>query len=49
MEVHWRHTHSLLDQYHSQVKFNYCDTGSPFEYELIRILHGMKREMDIQK
>ncbi len=33
----------------SQVKFNYYDTGSPFEYELIRMLHGMKREMDIQK
>ncbi|HAV12723.1 MAG TPA: hypothetical protein DCX06_04395 [Opitutae bacterium] len=33
----------------SQVGFRYYETGSPFEYELIRMLHGMKREMDIQK
>lgn len=33
----------------SQIGFRYYETGSPFEYELIRMLHGMKREMDVQK
>lgn len=33
----------------SQEAFRYYETGSPFEYELIRMLHSMKREMDIQK
>lgn len=29
--------------------FRYYDTGSPFEYELIRLLYKTKRELDIEK
>ena len=31
------------------VKFRYQQSGSPFEYELIRMFFGMKREHDISK
>ncbi len=32
-----------------QVKFRYYETGSPFEYQLVRFLYTKKRELDIQK
>ena len=31
-----------------QVKFRYQQSGSPFEYELIRMFYGMKRESDVK-
>jgi phospholipid-binding lipoprotein MlaA len=30
------------------VKFRYQQSGSPFEYELIRLFYGMKRESDVK-
>jgi phospholipid-binding lipoprotein MlaA len=32
----------------SNVKFRYYETGSPFEYELVRFLYHKKREFDIR-
>jgi len=32
-----------------QVKFRYYETGSPFEYQLVRFVYTMKRELDIGK
>ena len=32
-----------------RIKFRYYDTGSPYEYELIRLLYQTKRELDIAK
>lgn len=32
-----------------QFKFRYYQTGSPFEYDLIRFLYTKKRELDIEK
>ena len=37
-----------VDKRH-QIKFRYYETGSPFEYELIRLLYYEKRELDIVK
>jgi len=37
-----------VDKRH-QVKFRYYETGSPFEYELVRLLYYEKRELDIDK
>jgi phospholipid-binding lipoprotein MlaA len=31
-----------------KVKFRYQQSGSPFEYELIRMFYGMKREADVK-
>jgi len=39
---------SAVDKRH-QVKFRYYETGSPFEYELVRLLYYQKRELDIAK
>ena len=39
---------NIINQRHLQT-FRYYETGSPFEYELIRLLYGLKRELDIQK
>ncbi|MGH6944299.1 MAG: MlaA family lipoprotein [Geminicoccaceae bacterium] len=30
-----------------QIKFRYYETGSPFEYELVRLIYTEKRELDI--
>lgn len=32
-----------------QVKFRYYQTGSPFEYDLVRFLYTKKRELEIEK
>ncbi len=32
-----------------QVKFRYYETGSPFEYQLVRFIYSKKRELDIEK
>ena len=32
-----------------QVKFRYYETGSPFEYQLVRFVYTKKRELDISK
>lgn len=32
-----------------QVKFRYYETGSPFEYQLVRFIYAKKRELDIEK
>ena len=32
-----------------RTKFRYYRAGSPFEYELVRLLYGTKRELDIEK
>jgi len=32
-----------------QVTFRYYETGSPFEYEMVRYLYSKKRELDISK
>jgi len=32
-----------------QVKFRYYETGSPFEYQLVRFVYSKKRELDIDK
>ncbi len=37
-----------IDKRH-RTKFRYHGTGSPFEYELIRLLYNTKRELDIEK
>lgn len=43
-------TYSLkaVDARH-QVKFRYYETGSPFEYQLMRFVYVKKRELDIEK
>jgi len=33
----------------SQTSFRYYETGSPFEYELVRFIYTKKRELDIQR
>jgi len=42
---------SLLDaiQTRSRVSFRYYETGSAFEYNMVRWLYTTKRELDIQK
>ena len=32
-----------------RVEFRYYQTGSPFEYDLVRFLYTRKRELDIAK
>jgi len=32
-----------------QLSFRYYETGSPFEYDLVRLLYTKKRELDIAK
>jgi phospholipid-binding lipoprotein MlaA len=39
---------NAIDKRH-RVKFRYQQTGSPFEYELVRMMYTMKRELDISK
>jgi phospholipid-binding lipoprotein MlaA len=39
---------NAVDRRH-RVKFRYQQTGSPFEYELVRMMYTMKRELDIAK
>lgn len=39
---------NALDRRH-RIPFRYRQTGSPFEYELLRTLYTMKREFDIQQ
>ncbi|TNF91905.1 MAG: VacJ family lipoprotein [Gammaproteobacteria bacterium] len=39
---------NAIDTRH-QVKFRYYDTGSPFEYELLRLLYTKKRKLEIAK
>ena len=33
----------------AHVSFRYYETGSPFEYEWVRMLYGTKRQLDIEK
>jgi len=33
----------------AHVSFRYYETGSPFEYEFVRMLYTTKRKMDIEK
>ncbi|QGY42018.1 VacJ family lipoprotein [Pseudodesulfovibrio cashew] len=33
----------------SNIKFTYYETGSPFEYELVRFIYTKKRELDIER
>jgi phospholipid-binding lipoprotein MlaA len=33
----------------SNVPFRYYQTGSPFEYDMVRFLYSTKRELDIEK
>jgi phospholipid-binding lipoprotein MlaA len=37
-----------VDKRH-QVGFRYFETGSPFEYDLVRLIYLKKRELDIVK
>lgn len=39
---------SLVDKRH-RIPFRYRQTGSPFEYELLRMLYTMKREYDVEQ
>jgi phospholipid-binding lipoprotein MlaA len=39
---------SGVDQRH-RIPFRYQQTGSPFEYELVRMLYTMKREQDVKR
>ncbi len=32
-----------------QLSFRYYETGSPFEYDLVRFLYNKKRELEIAK
>jgi phospholipid-binding lipoprotein MlaA len=42
------YTLKAVDARH-QVKFRYYETGSPFEYQLVRFLYTKKRELDIAR
>lgn len=42
------YTLKAVDARH-QVKFRYYETGSPFEYQLVRFLYTKKRELDITR
>jgi len=42
------YTLKAVDARH-QIKFRYYETGSPFEYQLVRYVYTMKRELDIAK
>jgi len=42
------YTLKAIDARH-QVKFRYYETGSPFEYQLVRFVYAKKRELDIAK
>ena len=42
------YTLKAMDARH-QVKFRYYETGSPFEYQLVRFVYAKKRELDIAK
>lgn len=42
------HLLNAIDRRH-QTGFRYYDTGSPFEYELVRLLYTKKRELDIAR
>jgi phospholipid-binding lipoprotein MlaA len=33
----------------AHVAFRYYETGSPFEYEWVRMLYSTKRQLDIEK
>ena len=33
----------------ANIDFRYFETGSPFEYETVRLLYSTKRKMDIEK
>ena len=37
-----------IDKRHS-IAFRYFETGSPFEYDLVRLLYTKKRQLDIEK
>jgi phospholipid-binding lipoprotein MlaA len=37
-----------LDQ-RAHIDFRYYETGSPFEYELVRTLYTTKRQLDIER
>jgi phospholipid-binding lipoprotein MlaA len=39
----------LVPNTRSTTSFQYYETGSPFEYELVRLLWATKRELDIEK
>lgn len=42
------HLLNAIDRRH-RTEFRYYDTGSPFEYELVRLLYTRKRELDIAR
>lgn len=42
------HTLNAIDRRH-RTGFRYYDSGSPFEYELVRMLYTKKRELDIAR
>lgn len=42
------YTLKAIDSRH-QVKFRYYETGSPFEYQLVRFIQVKKRELDVKK
>ncbi len=39
---------NAIDKRH-RTAFRYYETGSPFEYELIRLLYGKARQLEISK
>jgi len=39
---------NAIDARH-RTKFRYWETGSPFEYELVRLLYTKKRQLEIAK
>ncbi len=43
-----RDTLWAIDQ-RAHIAFRYCETGSPFEYELVRTLYSTKRKLDIKR
>jgi phospholipid-binding lipoprotein MlaA len=48
-KVKWSLTGLRILQTRSNVKFRYYETGSPFEYELIRFLYLKNRQVQIEQ
>ena len=42
------HVLNAIDRRH-KISFRYYDTGSPFEYEMVRLLYTKKRDLDIAR
>jgi len=43
------HGHFIVSATRHEVKFRYYQSGSPFEYDLVRFLYKKNRELEIAK